>query len=137
MARFGVSKVAAFFSVALLASGGFLSGGAQAQSGAGASATAESLFREGRELMTAERYSEACAKFEASYGLEATLGKTMVFITHDFAEAIKLGDRIELYPSNLDMSVNAYDRIYVARGEAIVDVWPIMGRSGPPQIPFP
>jgi D-serine deaminase-like pyridoxal phosphate-dependent protein len=46
---------------------------------------------------------------------------------------LKLGDRIELYPSNLDMSVNCYDRIYVARGEAIVDVWPIMGRTGPPQ----
>jgi D-serine deaminase-like pyridoxal phosphate-dependent protein len=46
---------------------------------------------------------------------------------------LKLGDRIELYPTNLDMSVNAYDRIYVARGEAIVDVWRIMGRTGPPQ----
>ena len=29
--------------------------------------------------------------------------------------------------------VNVYDRIYVARGEQIVDVWPIMGRSGAPQ----
>ena len=46
---------------------------------------------------------------------------------------IKLGDRLEIYPSNLDMSVNVYDRIYVARGESIVDVWPIMGRSGAPQ----
>jgi D-serine deaminase-like pyridoxal phosphate-dependent protein len=46
---------------------------------------------------------------------------------------VKLGDRLELYPTNLDMSVNAYDRIYVARGEEIVDMWQIMGRSGPPQ----
>ena len=43
---------------------------------------------------------------------------------------LKLGERVELYPTNLDMSVNVYDRIYVARGEQIVDVWPIMGRSG-------
>jgi D-serine deaminase-like pyridoxal phosphate-dependent protein len=43
---------------------------------------------------------------------------------------IKLGERVEIYPSNLDTSVNVYDRIYVARGESIVDVWPIMGRSG-------
>jgi hypothetical protein len=42
----------------------------------------------------------------------------------------KLGERVELYPSNLDMSTNVYDRYYVARGEQIVDVWPIMGRSG-------
>jgi D-serine deaminase-like pyridoxal phosphate-dependent protein len=43
---------------------------------------------------------------------------------------IKLGERVEIYPSNLDTSVNVYDRIYVARGENIVDVWPIMGRAG-------
>ncbi len=46
---------------------------------------------------------------------------------------LKLGERVELYPTNLDMSTNVYDRIYVARGEQIVDVWPIMGRSGAAQ----
>jgi D-serine deaminase-like pyridoxal phosphate-dependent protein len=45
----------------------------------------------------------------------------------------KLGERAELYPSNLDMSTNVYDRYYVARGEQIVDVWPIMGRAGAAQ----
>lgn len=45
----------------------------------------------------------------------------------------KLGERVELYPSNLDMSTNVYDRYYVARGEQIVDVWPIMGRAGAAQ----
>jgi D-serine deaminase-like pyridoxal phosphate-dependent protein len=45
----------------------------------------------------------------------------------------KLGERVELYPSNLDMSTNVYDRYYVTRGEQVVDVWPIMGRSGPAQ----
>jgi D-serine deaminase-like pyridoxal phosphate-dependent protein len=46
---------------------------------------------------------------------------------------LKLGERVELYPTNLDMSVNVYDRIYVARGEQIIDAWPIMGRSGAAQ----
>ena len=45
----------------------------------------------------------------------------------------KLGERVELYPSNLDMSTNVYDRYYVARGEKIVDIWPIMGRAGAAQ----
>ena len=45
----------------------------------------------------------------------------------------KLGERVELYPSNLDMSTNVYDRYYVTRGEKVVDVWPVMGRSGAPQ----
>ncbi len=46
---------------------------------------------------------------------------------------IKLGERFEIYCTNLDMSTNCYDRYYVARGEQIVDVWPIMGRSGAAQ----
>jgi 3-hydroxy-D-aspartate aldolase len=46
---------------------------------------------------------------------------------------LKLGQRVEIYCSNLDMSTNCYDRYYVAQGDQIVDVWPIMGRSGAPQ----
>lgn len=46
---------------------------------------------------------------------------------------VKLGDRVEIYCSNLDMSTNAFDRYYLAKGDQIVDVWPIMGRMGPAQ----
>jgi len=45
----------------------------------------------------------------------------------------ELGERVELYPSNLDMSTNVYDRYYVTRGDQVVDVWPIMGRAGAAQ----
>jgi D-serine deaminase-like pyridoxal phosphate-dependent protein len=45
----------------------------------------------------------------------------------------KIGDRVEVYPSNLDMSTNVYDRYYVTRGDRVVDVWPIMGRAGAAQ----
>jgi D-serine deaminase-like pyridoxal phosphate-dependent protein len=45
----------------------------------------------------------------------------------------KLGDRVEVCPSNLDMSTNVYDRYYVTRGDRVVDVWPIMGRAGAAQ----
>ena len=46
---------------------------------------------------------------------------------------IKVGDRLNVYCSNLDMSTNCYDRYYIAKGDDIVDVWPIMGRSGAAQ----
>ena len=46
---------------------------------------------------------------------------------------LKVGDRVEIYCSNLDMSTNCYDRYYIAKGNDIVDVWPIMGRSGAAQ----
>ncbi len=45
----------------------------------------------------------------------------------------KIGDRVEIYPSNLDMSTNVYDRYYLTRGDQVVDVWPIMGRAGAAQ----
>lgn len=45
----------------------------------------------------------------------------------------KLGDRLEIYCSNLDQSTNNFDRYYVAKGDKIVDVWPIMGRAGAAQ----
>lgn len=56
-----------------------------------------------------------------------------ILVWNDTDRAFKLGERVELYPSNLDMSTNVYDRYYVTRGEQIVDVWPIMGRSGAAQ----
>jgi D-serine deaminase-like pyridoxal phosphate-dependent protein len=46
---------------------------------------------------------------------------------------LKLGDRVEIYCTVLDDSTNYYDRYYVAQGDRIVDVWPIMGRSGAAQ----
>ncbi|MFN0168873.1 MAG: alanine racemase [Bryobacteraceae bacterium] len=49
------------------------------------------------------------------------------------ARDIKLGSRVELYPSNLDMSTNVYDKYYIAKGDRIVDAWPIMGRAGAAQ----
>lgn len=52
---------------------------------------------------------------------------------NDTDRDFKLGERVELYPTNLDMSTNVYDRYYVARGEQIVDAWPIMGRAGAAQ----
>jgi D-serine deaminase-like pyridoxal phosphate-dependent protein len=48
-------------------------------------------------------------------------------------EELKIGDRVEIYCTNLDMSTNCYDRYYVARGDRIVDVWPIMNRAGAAQ----
>jgi D-serine deaminase-like pyridoxal phosphate-dependent protein len=56
-----------------------------------------------------------------------------ILVWKDSDRGFQLGERVELYPSNLDMSTNVYDRYYVARGEQIVDVWPIMGRSGAAQ----
>jgi len=51
----------------------------------------------------------------------------------DAGRDLKIGDRLEIYCTTLDNSTNYYDRYYVAQGDRIVDVWPIMGRSGAAQ----
>ena len=56
-----------------------------------------------------------------------------VLAWNDGDRDFKLGERVDLIPSNLDMSTAVYDRYYVARGEEIVDLWPIMGRGGAAQ----
>ena len=48
-------------------------------------------------------------------------------------QAPKLGDRVEIYCTNLDQSTNVFDRYYITRGDKVVDVWPIMGRAGAAQ----
>jgi D-serine deaminase-like pyridoxal phosphate-dependent protein len=45
----------------------------------------------------------------------------------------KLGDLAELVITNLDMSVNMFDRMYVCRNDQVVDVFSVLGRSGPAQ----
>lgn len=49
------------------------------------------------------------------------------------APELKLGDRVEIYPTNLDVSTAAYDRYYIAKGDQVIDVWSIMGRGGAAQ----
>jgi D-serine deaminase-like pyridoxal phosphate-dependent protein len=51
----------------------------------------------------------------------------------DAGRDLKLGERVEIYCTTLDMSTSVYDRYYVAKGDQIVDVWPIMGRGGAAQ----
>ena len=56
-----------------------------------------------------------------------------ILVWKDGDRDFRLGERVEVYPTNLDMSTNVYERYYVARGERIVDVWPILGRAGAAQ----
>jgi D-serine deaminase-like pyridoxal phosphate-dependent protein len=51
----------------------------------------------------------------------------------DAGRDLKLGERVEIYCTTLDMSTAVYDRYYVTRGDQVVDVWPIMGRGGAAQ----
>lgn len=46
---------------------------------------------------------------------------------------VAVGDRIELWPSHTDPTVNLHDVFYVLDGDRVVDVWPIAARGYPEQ----
>jgi len=43
---------------------------------------------------------------------------------------VNLGDTLRFILPHCDPNVNLYDKIYCVRGDEVVDVWPIMERSG-------
>lgn len=45
------------------------------------------------------------------------------------ARDVQLGEQLELIVSHCDPTVNLYERMYVCRGDEIVDVWPVAGRG--------
>ena len=41
------------------------------------------------------------------------------------------GDRIELWPSHIDPTINLHDVLYALDGDDVVEVWPIAARGYP------
>jgi D-serine deaminase-like pyridoxal phosphate-dependent protein len=39
--------------------------------------------------------------------------------------AAKVGDRVRVWPAHIDPTLAYHDRLHLADGDAIVDVWPI------------
>lgn len=42
---------------------------------------------------------------------------------------LKVGDKVELWPSHVCTTVNLHDRMFVIQNDRVVDVWPIAGRG--------
>lgn len=42
---------------------------------------------------------------------------------------IKIGEKLELYPSHCDTTINLFDRYYGIRGEEVEVIWPVAGRG--------
>jgi hypothetical protein len=80
---------------------------AHAQSGE-AGALAQQLFNQGRELANANRWAEACAKFEASLHYEPVLGTRLNLATCD-EQIGKLASAWALYRDSIEIAQKAGD----------------------------
>jgi len=47
--------------------------------------------------------------------------------------ALAVGDRLELWPSHIDPTINLHDVMYAVAGDEVVEVWPIAARGYPEQ----
>ena len=67
-------------------------------------------------------------------------GASVLFLSDEHATialpagcTIAVGDRIELWPSHIDPTINLHDVLYAVDGDDVVGVWPIAARGYPEQ----
>lgn len=94
--------VGALLVVAIVASG------AHAQQAGSSSALAEQLFNQGRDLMKANQYAEACPKFEASLRYDPVLG-TRLNLATCYEHLGKLASAWGLYRESIELARKAGD----------------------------
>ncbi|MEZ5364197.1 MAG: hypothetical protein R2748_18125, partial [Bryobacterales bacterium] len=47
----------------------------------------------------------------------------------DAEKEVKLGDKVELIVPHCDPNVNLYDRMFVCKGDQVVEIWPVAARG--------
>ena len=57
------------------------------------------------------------------------LGDEHATVTVPPESAIAVGDRIELWPSHIDPTINLHEMLYALDGDEVVEVWPVAARG--------
>jgi D-serine deaminase-like pyridoxal phosphate-dependent protein len=79
---------------------------------------------------------KAMTKDHGLPSVKAIAGATVTSLNDEHAiialsteSPVHVGDRIELWPSHTDPTVNLHDVFYAMEGDHVVDVWPITARG--------
>jgi D-serine deaminase-like pyridoxal phosphate-dependent protein len=83
---------------------------------------------------------KACAVDHGNPSVKGIDGASVLFLSDEHAtialpagSAIGVADRIELWPSHIDPTINLHDVMYAVEGDDVVGVWPIEARGYPEQ----
>lgn len=83
---------------------------------------------------------KACTQDHGNPGVRDVEGASVLFLSDEHAtisipaeSEVSVGDRIQLWPSHIDPTINLHDVFYVLDGETVVDIWPIAARGYPEQ----
>lgn len=98
------------------------------------------LSRPRPTLCVADCGHKSCTEDHGFPDVKGVEGASVLFLADEHAligipaeAGIRPGDRIELWPSHIDPTINLHDRIYAVEGESVLDIWPIAARGYPEQ----
>ena len=92
------------------------------------------------ELCVTDSGHKACTEDHGNPGVRDVEGASVLFLSDEHAtisipadSKVRVGNRIQLWPSHIDPTINLHDVFYVLDGETVVDIWPITARGYPEQ----
>ena len=88
------------------------------------------------ELCVTDSGHKACTFDHGRPSVKGVEGASVVFLSDEHASialpaesTVAVGDRIELWPSHIDPTINLHDSIYALDGDEVVEVWPVAARG--------
>ncbi len=94
------------------------------------------LARHRPEICVADCGHKACTQDHGYPDVKGIDGAEVVFLHDEHASitlppesTIRPGDRIELWPSHIDPTINLHDVLFAVDGDEVVEVWPVAGRG--------
>ncbi|HYM16467.1 MAG TPA: DSD1 family PLP-dependent enzyme [Dehalococcoidia bacterium] len=83
---------------------------------------------------------KSCSQDHGNPAVKDLPGASVLFLADEHATIalppdapLAVGDRIELWPSHIDPTINLHDVIYACAGDDVAEVWPIAARGYPEQ----
>jgi D-serine deaminase-like pyridoxal phosphate-dependent protein len=94
------------------------------------------LARPKPELCVTDSGLKACAVDHGNPSVKGIEGANVLFLSDEHASitlspesAIRPGDRIELWPSHTDPTINLHDALFAVDGDEVVEIWPVAARG--------
>jgi D-serine deaminase-like pyridoxal phosphate-dependent protein len=94
------------------------------------------LSRPKPELGVTDSGLKACAVDHGNPSVKGIEGANVLFLSDEHASialppgsAIRPGDRIELWPSHTDPTINLHDALFAVDGDEVAEIWPVAARG--------
>jgi D-serine deaminase-like pyridoxal phosphate-dependent protein len=98
------------------------------------------LSRPSPTICVTDSGHKACTEDHGNPSVKGIEGASVLLLSDEHAtimlpadSPIAPGDRIELWPSHIDPTINLHDALFVLDGDEVTDIWPVAARGYPEQ----